>query len=121
MWGLGLSGGEQQILVTQSVLPLYPALESGVIIAISRMLFLTPKPSFLFPYSNHKLYHWRTRGPQRLLATPYFTAKCPCFALVAETSAEVQAETHAGKGHQKYTRSSSMRAFAQPSSEEKNG
>lgn len=59
MWGLGLSAGEQQIPAgcgevrleaTQSFLPLYPALESGVITAISR------KPSFLFPYSNHKLY-----------------------------------------------------------------
>lgn len=98
MWGLELTGGEQQIPAgcgevwleaAQSILPLYPALESGVITAISRMLFLTPKP-FLFPYSNHKLYH---------------------FAPVAETNAEVRVETHAGECHRKYTGTSSMRAF----------
>lgn len=82
MWGVGLSSGEQQIPATQSVLPLYLALESGVIIAISRMLFLTPKLSLLFPYSNHKLYHWRTRGPQRLLATLILQPSAPALPLL---------------------------------------
>lgn len=84
MWGLGLSGGDQQIPAgcgavrleaTQSFLPLYPALESGIITAISRK-------SFLFPYSRHTLYHLRTREPQSLVSDPSFYSRvsllCPC-------------------------------------------